>query len=151
MRRIVIGIIAAALQLGWPASAANPVWEPLPGGGDEAFVEIDRTSLTLREGWLTVWLRFSFAQPVRGRIQSFRSAVAQHAIDCRSRRHATMRMTTYSGRLGDGDVVDRWDDDPPGWQWRGESAGAADAELVRLACGQAPTIALSMPMTMSPP
>jgi len=151
MRRIVIGIAAAALHPGWPACAANPVWEPLAGAGDGAFVEIDRASLALREGWLTVWLRFSFAEPVRGRIQSFRSAVAEHAIDCRGRRHAVMRMTTYSGRIGDGDVIDRWDDDPSGWEWRAESAGAADAALVWLACAQAPAIAFSMPMTMSPP
>jgi hypothetical protein len=151
MRTLFIAIAAAAAPLVWPARAADPVWEPLAGAGDGAYVEIDRTSLALREGWLTVWLRFSFAEPVRGRVQSFRSAVAQHAIDCRGRRHAAMRMTTYSDRLGDGDVIDRWDDDPQGWAWRAESAGAADAMLVRLACAQAPAIAFSMPMTMSPP
>lgn len=149
MRRLAI--LVATLGFGMPAAAAEPWWEPLTGALDDVSIEIDRASLERREGLLTVWLRFDFAEPVRGGTQPFRSAVAQHAIDCGQRRHAAIRMTTYSGLLGHGDVIDRWDRSPEFWVWRSERAGPADAQLVGFACAQAPAMAFSMPITTSPP
>lgn len=133
-----------------PAQAADPAWELLGGGSPDATVEIDRASLRRIDGLLTVWLRFDFAAPVQGRILAFRSAVAQHAIDCRGRRHATMRMTTYSGRLGEGDVVDRWDRSPGQWDWRPADGDPLDAGILGIGCDQAPATALSSPIVMSP-
>lgn len=131
--------------------AAEPVWEPIADADPAIFIEMDRASVEARDDFVTVWLRFDFSEPVAGRILPFRSAVAQHAVDCRQRRHAAMRMTTYSGNQGDGDVIDRWDRGPEDWAWRSERSETADAELIRLACDQTPATALSMAMTMSPP
>lgn len=149
MRRLLIAI--AAFAFGMPAAAAEPSWEPLTGAPDGALIEIDRASLERREGLLTVWLRIDFDQPAQGRIQPFHSAVVQYAVDCMRRRHAAMRMTTYSGRLGRGDVIDRWDRSPEFWVWRSERAGPPDADLLGLACDQAPATALSKAMATSPP
>lgn len=130
--------------------AEEPAWEPLAGADRAVTVEIDRGSLDRREGLLTVWLRLDFAEPARGRIQAFRSAVAQHAVDCRQRRHAAIRMTTYSGHLGQGDVVDRWDSSPEHWDWRSARGDPADEGILRVACDQAPATVLSRAITTSP-
>lgn len=144
-------LLLAAVFAGAELRAAEPVWTPLPGGDAGLFVEIDALSLERHDELLTVWLRLDFDRAVQGRILPFHSALAQHAIDCRQRRHAAFRMTTYSGRLGHGDVIDRWDRSPALWQWRDENSGSEDAALIRAACAQAPATAFSRPMTTSPP
>lgn len=148
MRRLAI--LVAAFGFGTPAAAAEPWWEPLTGALDDVSIEIDRASLERREGLLTVWLRFDFVEPVRGRTQPFRSAVAQLAVDCGRRRHATIRMTTYSDRFGEGDVIDRWDSSPERWVWRAARGDPADAQILQVACDQAPATALSNAIATSP-
>jgi len=134
-----------------PIQASDPAWEPLPGLDEAVLIEFDRDSVARREGQLTLWLRLSFAKPVAGRRLAFHSAVAEHAVDCARRRHATMRMTTYSGMLGEGEVIDRWDRSPHDWDWRSALGDPADEGIIALACAQAAITHLSRPITTSPP
>jgi hypothetical protein len=148
MRRFAVLVALSGFWM--PAAPVEPSWEPLTGVEDDVSIEIDPASLERREGLLLVWLRIDFAEPVRGRIQPFRSAVAQLAVDCGRRRHATIRMTTYSDRLGEGDVIDRWDSSPQRWVWRAARGDPADAQILHVACDQAPATALSKAMATSP-
>lgn len=144
--------IIAVLSLLAPmlASAAEPSWEPIGSGDPLASVEIDRASLERREGLVTVWLRINFAAPTRGRVQPFQSVLAQYAVDCSRRRHAAIRMTTYSEAQGDGEVIDRWDRNPEAWVWRTAGGDPADAAILRIACDQTPATVLSSAMTSRP-
>jgi hypothetical protein len=114
-------------------------------------VEIDPDSVGTREGLLTLWLRLSFETPVASRHLAFRSAVAEHAVDCPRRRHAAIRMTTYSGMQGEGDVIDRWDRDPGEWAWRSARGDPADEGILALACAQAAMTRFTRPITTGPP
>jgi hypothetical protein len=151
MKRAAPFIAALAILLPAHTTATEPSWEPLASIDQSVLVEVDPASIARRDGRLTLWLRISFAGPVASRRLPFRSAVAEHAVDCAQRRHAVMRMTTYSGTLGEGDVVDRWDRSPQDWDWRSALGDAADAGIVALACAQAAATHLSMPITRSPP
>ncbi|MGQ0429255.1 MAG: surface-adhesin E family protein [Gammaproteobacteria bacterium] len=151
MKRIASVIAALATAAPWAVLASEPAWETLPGVDDSVLVEFDPASVARREGLLTLWLRLSFAEPVASRQLAFHSAVAEHAVDCTRRRHAAIRMTTYSGKLGEGDVIDRWDRSPQEWSWRSARADPADEGIVALACAQAAMTHLSRPITTSPP
>lgn len=151
MKRAVPFIAAMAVLLPARADVAEPLWEPLASLDRSVLVEVDPASVARRDGRLTLWLRFSFEGPVASRRLPFRSAVAEHAVDCAHRRHAAMRMTTYSAMLGEGDVIDRWDRSPQDWDWRSEKGDPADAGIVALACAQAAATHLSRPITSSPP
>lgn len=144
-------IAALAVLLSARVSASDPVWEPLAGLDESVLIEIDRASVAHRDGQLTLWLRLSFEGLVASRRLGFRSAVAEHAVDCLRRRHATIRMTTYSETLGGGEVIDRWDRSPQDWDWRSARGDPADYGIVAVACAQAPATHLSRPITINPP
>jgi hypothetical protein len=151
MKRAVPFIALLATLLPAALAASEPVWEPLSGLDQSMLVEFDRASVARRDGQLTLWLRLSFAGPVASRRLPFRSAVAEHAVDCVRRRHAAIRMTTYSETLGAGEVIDRWDRSPQDWHWRSAEGDPADEGIVAVACAQAATTHLSSPITTSPP
>lgn len=152
MRGLARLILAPILFTPSLVAAQEPVWEPYVADGDASvMVEMDRTRIQCMDGQLTVWLRLSYAAPVQGRRKLFRSAVALYALDCAGRSLALIRATTYSEPLGEGDVIDRWDDAPSRWQWRMAQPGSADEQLLRIACAQAPATVLSSARSMSPP
>lgn len=144
----IIAVLSVLLPV--PALTAEPSWEPIGSSDPLASVEIDRASLERDEGLVTVWLRFEFAAPMRGRVRPFQSVLAQYAVDCSRRRHAAIRMTTYSEALGNGEVIDRWDRNPEAWVWRTAGGDPADAAILRIACDQAPATVLSNAMTSNP-
>ena len=134
MNCLTMAAVALAVATPSVVRASEPDWEMLPGLDGAVLVEIDPGSVGWREGHLTLWLRISFPAPVASRQLPFRSVVAEHAVDCESLRLATMRMTTYSGTLGDGDVIDRWDRGPRDWTWRAARDDPADVAIIALAC-----------------
>ncbi len=151
MRATTRLILACIVAIPCLARAGDPIWEPI--AVDEAastLVELDRTRIGYLEDQLTAWLRLSYAEPVQGRIQQFRSAVAFYAFDCDGLRYAVIGVTTYSEPLGEGDVIDRWDSAPARWQWRTVQRGSGDERMLAIACAQAPATILSKPMAMSP-
>ncbi|MGQ0383545.1 MAG: surface-adhesin E family protein [Gammaproteobacteria bacterium] len=152
MKRIVPVIALLAGSSALASLASEPAWEVLPGPDGSVLLELDRDSVGQREGILTLWLRLSFAEPVPSRRHlAFHSAVAEHAVDCARRRHAAIRMTTYSGKLGEGDVIDRWDRSPQDWAWRSARGDPVDEGIVALACAQPALTRLSRPVTTSSP
>ncbi len=118
------------------AGAGEPLWTPLgPDAAHVAMLEMDTESVAEHNGLRMAWLRVSLGSPESGARQAYQSVITLLAFDCKGERYAITRITTYSGLLGDGEVIDRRDRSPSDWQWTVPAAGSAEARMLGLACG----------------
>jgi uncharacterized protein DUF3761/surface-adhesin protein E len=132
-----------------PSSIASPPnWVPISSTSDYSLeVFLDSSSIKVRSGRLTAWLKYNWVLPQTspGEVpKPYQSKMSLEAFDCASERSGPIAINFYSGRHGEGLVVDSWSGEaatislsfyPPGTM--GQSA--IDA-VCRLAPSKSPKI-----------
>lgn len=143
MRRGNTGWAAAvtlAAVLG-PATAAADKWVSINGDVDVAVLQINVDSIQMRDGYLSAWLRASYAskQP-DGKGVMYRSTLNLDIYDCESGRSALLELMEYDNVYGTGKVVAIQHHSLQQAEWFYAPPGTAAVGALKLVCEHKPRL-----------
>lgn len=131
---------AGAIMLAFairPVTALADHWVTINSDVDVAVLEIDVDTIQSRHGYLSAWLRASYAssQP-DGRGSMYRSTLNLDLYDCDAGRNAVLQVMEYDDVRGTGKVVATQNYSPQTAQWSYAPPGTAAVNALKLVCAR---------------
>ena len=95
--------VQSAIAADWVTIAA-PTWPPQEGA--DYYVEVDGSSIRMRDGYRQAWVRYSYARPQLASYGlSYKSVTQLQILDCKNEETANMEVIYYNEKFSLGGVV----------------------------------------------